>query len=886
MQHMLDPKTIAVIGASEEEGSIGRTIVENALASGDRTVYAVNPRHDSIFDLPTFPSIGDVPERVDLAIVATPAKTVPGVLRECVEAGVCGAIVVSAGFGETGGVGQALEDEIREAIADSNMRVVGPNCLGIIRPTANLNASFLKVSPEPGNIALISQSGALGTGMLDWAVSARVGFSFFASVGSMVDVDFADLIDFLGDDPHTRAILIYMESIGNARRFMSAARGFARNKPIIVLKPGRYSESVAAALSHTGSMAGDDEIYEAAFRRVGVLRVGEVSELFHAAEVLDSRRLPTGPALAIVTNAGGLGVMATDAIMEHGGKLAKLAPESLSALDECLPPYWSHANPVDVLGDAGADRFVAALKVCLADPGVNGVLVIYTPQGNARADEIATEIASLACNSQKTVIAVLMGGETVEHGRDIFQDAGIPCHDTPEAAVKTYLSMYRYVRNLDLLYETPAELPIDLAPPHYNLHAMLRRIASSGRTVLTEEESKRFVTTYGMPIVRQTTAYSVEEALEAASTIGYPVVLKVVSHDITHKNAAGGVEVGVCSPDDLRAAYDRIMTRVAEREPEAKIEGISVQMMVRDVDYELILGMKKDWQFGSVLLFGSGGVGAESVGDFSVGLPPLNQVLSRRMMEETRIFRAMSKPPRGVQPPNFEEIEELLTTLSNMVVDFPEIAEIDINPLVVSEGRAYAVDARIVIDESVLAGQPDKPHLVITPYPTRYVEPWRLSDGTEVILRPIKSEDEPMIGEMLATVSEQTLRFRFFGNIPRFDHDRLVRFTNIDYDREMAIVAELNEGGKKRLIGVARLTGDPERGTAEFAALIHDEFQGKGLGFKLTDRIIGIAQDKGFHEIDGYISCENTRMLRVAEELGFTRDSTEEGVVRVVLALR
>lgn len=886
MQEMLNPKTIAVIGASEEEGSVGRTILENALASGERTVYAVNPRHDRVLDLETYPDISAVPGPVDLAIVATPAKTVPGVLRACVDAGVCGAIVVSAGFGETGADGQALEDEIREVLAGSDLRVVGPNCLGIIRPTVNLNASFLEVAPEPGNIALISQSGALGTGMLDWAVSARVGFSFFASVGSMVNVDFADLIDFLGDDPHTRAILVYMESIGNARRFMSAARSFARNKPIIVLKPGRYSESVAAALSHTGSMAGDDEIYEAAFRRVGVLRVGEVAELFHAAEVLDSRRLPTGPEVAIVTNAGGLGVMATDAIIEHGGRLARLKEESIEALDRDLPPYWSHANPIDVLGDAGADRFVAALKVCLADPDVNGILVIYTPQGNARADEIATEVAALVRNSQKPVITVLMGGETVERGREILQAAGIPCHETPEDAVKTYLGMYRYARNLDLLYETPAELPIDLAPPHYNLHAMLRRVAATGRIVLTEEESKRFVTTYGMPIVRQTTAHSVEEALEAAQSIGYPVVLKVVSHDITHKNAAGGVRVGVCSPDDLKTAYARIMERVAEREPDAKIEGISVQMMVRDIDYELILGMKKDWQFGSVLIFGSGGVGAEALGDFSVGLPPLNQVLSRRMMEETRIFRSMSKSPRGVHAPDFEEIEELLTTLSNMVVDFPEIAEIDINPLVVAGGKAYAVDARIVIDESVLAGMPDKPHLVITPYPTRYVEPWRLNDGTEVILRPIKSEDEPMIGEMLATVSEQTLRFRFFGNIPRFDHDRLVRFTNIDYDREMAIVAELTEGGKKRLIGVARLTGDPERGSAEFAALIHDQFQGKGLGFKLTDRIIGIAQDKGFREIDGYISCENTRMLKVSEELGFTRVSTEDGVVKVVLALR
>jgi acetyltransferase len=885
MRKMLDPKSVALIGATEAEGTVGRTIMENLMGSNGRTVYPVNPHHETVFDLKCYPSIGAVPEPVDLVMVATPAATVPDVLLECAKAGAHGAIVVSAGFSETGKEGAALERRIKKVLKDYPMRVVGPNCLGIIRPTVGLNASFLQVEPVAGDIALISQSGALGTGMLDWAVSSHIGFSLFASVGSMTDIDFADLIDFLGEDRHTRSILIYMETIGHARRFMSAARSFARNKPIIVMKPGRYSESARAALSHTGAIAGDDEVYEAAFKRVGVLRVREVADLFHAAEVLDSNRLPVGREVAIITNAGGLGVMATDSIIEHGGKLATLSDKTMECLDAALPPYWSHGNPIDVLGDAPSERFVAAVKASLADRSVNGIILLYTPQGNARPNIMATEVAALVKGSAKPVITCLMGGQTVAEGREIFQAAGVPCYDTPEEAVRTYLSMYQYARNLELLYETPAELPIDVAPPKHNLQAMLRRVAHSGRLVLTEEESKRFVTTYGFPVIPQVLADTLEEALCAAEKIGYPVVLKVVSHDITHKSAAGGVEVGVCSPADLETAYARLLKRVKKSSPKAEISGVSVQKMVREVDYELILGMKKDKQFGSVILFGAGGVAAEGLADFAVGLPPLNQTLARRMMEETRIFKMIQRPRKGVVAPDLGQLEELLTVLSNIVVDFPEIAEIDINPLVVADGKACAVDARIVIDKSVLDAKPKGPHLVITPYPTRYVTPWKMSDGTEVILRPIRPEDEPMEAELLRTVSEETLRGRFFESYVNVSHEMLVRFTNIDYDREIAIVAELTRGKKKRIIGVGRLMGEADRGRGEFAVLVHDEFQGRGLGFKLTDVIIGIAQEKGLREINGYIDSNNRRMLRVVEELGFVAVESIDCVTTVKLSL-
>jgi acetyltransferase len=882
---MLDPKTVALIGATETEGAVGRTIMENLLRSKGRDIFPVNPRHKTVFGLPCVPSIADLPAGVDLAIVATPAEGVPDVLDGCAAAHVAGAIVVSAGFGETGTHGVALERRIKKLLRTSPMRVVGPNCLGIIRPSVGLNASFLSVEPKEGDIALISQSGALGTGMLDWAVSANVGFSLFASVGSMVDVDFADLIDFLGEDRHTRSILIYMESIGNARRFMSAARGFARNKPIIVLKPGRYAESARAALSHTGALAGRDEVYEAAFRRTGVVRVHEVADLFHAAEVLDSHLLPVGPDVAIVTNAGGLGVMATDSLIELGGRLAPLADKTMKALDAALPPYWSHANPIDLLGDAGSDRFVAAVEACLRDQGINGVLVIYTPQGNARPDAMAEQVAALAAKATKPLITVLMGGRTVDGGRAIFQKAGVPCYDTPEDAVKSYMGMYRYARNLELLYETPAHLAIDVAPPIHNLQATLLRVARSGRKVLTEDESKRFVKTYGIPVITQRLAHSVDEALAAANRLDYPVVLKIVSQSITHKTAAGGVETGVCSPEDLARAYERLLARVGRSSPNAAIEGVSVQKMVRAVDYEIILGLKKDPQFGSVIVFGAGGVAAEGLADFAVALPPLNQTLAHRMMEETRIFARMLKPPRGVTAPDIGELEELLIKLSNIAVDFPEIAEIDINPLVIANGRACAVDARIVIDESVIAGKPRMPHLVISPYPTRYVMPWKLSDGTEVVLRPIRPEDEPLEAEMLATLSSETLRGRFFEHNIDITHEMLVRFTNIDYDREMAIIAELTRGKKKRMIGVGRLMAEADRGCGEFAVVVHDDFQGKGLGYKLTDVIIGIAQEKGLREISGYIDAGNHRMLQVVSELGFVTVRTDDRVTTVRLDL-
>lgn len=872
LERMFNPKVVALIGATDKEGSVGLALLKNLLKNnGDREIYPVNPNRESVLGIKCYPSIKDVPEHVDLAVIATPAKTVPKIVEECGEAGVEGVVIVSAGFRETGEEGRKLEEEIKRIKERYGLRVLGPNCLGFIRPPIGLNSTFLLKDPEPGQIAFISQSGALGSAILDWAVSAHIGFSMFISLGSMVDIDFGDLIDFLGQDPYTRSILIYMESVGNAKKFMSAARGFARNKPIIVLKPGKHQTGARAALSHTGSMAGSFEVYRAAFRRVGVVRVDEIEDLFNCASVLDSRNLPAGPRLAVITNAGGPGVIAADAIAENGGVLAQLSETTIETLNSVLPPYWSRGNPVDVLGDADINRYLIALKTCLADPNVDGVIIIYTPQGAARPLELAEEVVEIVRESMraKPVLTVWMGGDEVQEARQLFHKNDIPTYDTPEDAVKTYIYMYKYKRNLELLYETPVDLPIDPAPPKNFLKILIRRILSEGRVVLTPDESDKFLDAYGIPRPKGELATNLSEALSIASKIGYPVALKIVSPDIIHKTDIGGVIIDINSDSELRAAYLKLIDTVKSKAPDAKIKGVYVQQMIKSSNYELILGSKKDPDFGTAIMFGTGGIATEVFRDFSIGLPPLNQVLARRLMEETKIYNSLVHGMRGKPPADIKKLEEIIVRFSNLIVDFPEIKEADINPLSVTDDSIYAIDFRIILDpEGVDSPEPYR-HLVITPYPTKYVTLWRLKDGREVLLRPIRPEDEPLEYELIKGLSEETSRFRFFQVIREVTHEMLVRFCNIDYDREMAIIAEYNKDGKKRNVGVGRLIIEPDRKRGEFAVLVADDFQGKGLGTKLTDMLIEIALEKGLHSIFGIVLPENTKMIGLCKKLGF-----------------
>ncbi|HVN24701.1 MAG TPA: bifunctional acetate--CoA ligase family protein/GNAT family N-acetyltransferase [Syntrophorhabdales bacterium] len=887
IKRMLDPRTIALVGASEREYSTGNTLLQNLIAANDseRLLFPVNPNRKKILDLECFPNIAAIPRSIDLAVIVTPAPTVPAIVEECGNADVGGVLIVSGGFGEAGPEGEKLEKEITEIARRHALRVLGPNSLGLLRPHIGLNATPLKRIPDKGNIAFISQSGAFGRALLYWGMDVHIGFSMFASLGSMIDVDFGELIDFLGYDPHTRSIMLYIEEeIGNVKKFVSAARGFARNKVIVVLKPSRPNGGGYQALSHTGQMATHERVYDAVFKRVGVVRVKSAADLFNTAAVLDAKHLPKGPKLMIITNAAGVGVMATNTLNDIGGRLAVCSKENEGKFKVSLPPFWKPGNPIDVLRDADVERYENVIRICLEDPNVDGVLVIFTAQGSAEPGELAHAVVRLAHQAWKPIITSWVGGGDVQEARRVFVENNVPTYATPEEAVRTYFYMYSYERNLELMHETPSDLSVDQSPPKNNLKTLIRRIAASGRTVLTEEESKRFLINYGIPTIKTYVAHSPEQAVSAARTLGYPLVIKIASPDITYKSDVGGVITGITSDEELRADYDRLLKRVEENSPGAQVAGITVQKMVEKIDYEVILGAKKDEDFGSVILFGMGGTSVQIFQDFALALPPLNQTLARRLMEETKAYRLL-KGYRGKQPADLKKLEQIIVSFSNLITDFPEIAEVDINPIAVTDGATYALDARIVIDKNCMSYTSPYPHLIITPYPTRYIMSWRMPDGTEVLLRPIRPEDEPMEHEMLMSLSEKTMRERFFQAIKHITHEMHIRFCNIDYDREMAIVAELREGEKRRIIGIGRLIIEPDGKSGEFAVVVQDDFHGKGLGYKLVDMIIGIAQERGLHEVYALVQSDNTRMLNVCRKLGCSVEQLPEKLSRVSLQL-
>jgi acetyltransferase len=888
LQRLFNPASIAVIGATEKEGSFGRAVLENALTSGNRKVYPVNPNRETVLGNPCWSEIGALPEPVDLAVIATPAATVPAIVDACGQAGVAALIIISAGFRETGEAGKRLEEEILRVNKAYDMRIVGPNCLGIMRPSVNLNATFLRDKPEKGNIAFVADVGSFGRTLFDWGISSHIGFSAVVSLGSAIDVNFGDVIDFLHEDPHTKSIILYMEEIvGNAKRFVSAVRGFARNKPVILLKPPilTLEDDEYIRLTHSGAMALPEKVYDALFRRLGVVRVREAQDLFNAAGVLFSRNHPRGPRLAILSNANGIGIIAAKQMMNAGGRLANLSEPTIRELDALIPPCWNRGNPIHLLRDADTARYTKAAEICLKDPGVDGLLAIYTPQDFATPEELADALVGVASMTDKPLLTAWMGGRDVQRGRERMVEKGIPSYDTAEAAVRAYLYMMQYERNLQLLHETPEELPMDEAPPKNHLKALIRRSHRESCFILTEEDSRKFLHNYGIPVIPSRMAVTVEEAMAAASDMGYPVVLKVASPDIIFRHDVGGVITAIDCEKTLKSAYQRILDGVRKFAPLAKVRGVTVQKMVEHIDYELILGTKKDRYFGAVILFGMGGIGVEMFRDFSVGLPPLNQTLARRLMEETRVYR-MLQGFRGKPPADIRQLEQILVGFSRMIVDFPEIREMDINPLAVCNGKAVALDARIILNHGLYQENVSAfSHLVITPYPTRYVTPWRLTDGTEVILRPIRPEDEPLEHEMLTTVSDATIRSRFYQNFKQISHAMHVRSCHIDYDRDMTIVAETRKDQKKRIIGIGSLTIDANGAAGEFAIIVHDEFGGRGLASKLLDVLIGIATERGLKEFYGFVEPTNGRMTALCEKLGMTRQRTADDLVRVSLKL-
>jgi acetyltransferase len=890
--HPLDtifsPKSVALVGASERTGSVGRNVLWNLLSSPfGGTIYPVNPKRPNVLGIKSYPSVRDLPEVVDLVVVTTPADSVPAIIKECVEVGVPSGVVISAGFKEHGEHGKQLETQIMETIR-GKMRIIGPNCLGVMNPIKGLNATFAHTIARSGNVAFISQSGALCTAILDWSLRENVGFSSFVSVGSMLDVGWGDLIDYFGSDPRTNSIVIYMESIGDARSFLSAAREVSLTKPVIVIKAGRTAAAAKAAASHTGSLTGSDEVLDAAFRRSGVLRVNSIADIFYMSEVLAKQPRPKGNRLCIVTNAGGPGVLATDSLINDGGELSELSTDTMKAFDELLPPHWSHNNPVDILGDAEPSRYAKSLEIAAKDPAIDGMLVIMTPQGMTNPTLIAEELRPYAKSLGKPVLASWMGGTEVSAGEDILNQAGIPSFPFPDTAVRAFNYMWKYAYNLKGLYETPVLHELSGEPKRDIAMKIVDEVRKSGRTILTEYESKKLLSAYGIPTVQTEIAATEEEAVKAAAAIGYPIVLKLYSLTITHKTDVGGVQLNLRDEAAVRKAFNAIKDAVTAKAGAQHFQGVTVQPMAKLDGYEVIIGSSVDSQFGPVLLFGTGGQLVEVFKDRALALPPLNTTLARRMMEQTKIYTAL-KGVRGRKPVDLAALEELMVRFSQLVVEQPWIKEIDINPLLASSDRLLALDARVVLHpadtpESKLS----KP--AIRPYPIQYVAPWTLKGGEEVQIRPIRPEDEPLMVKFHQKLSERTVYMRYFQPLKlsqRTAHERLTRICFVDYDREMALVTvRRGDDGEPEIIAVGRLSKLHGREEAEIAALVRDEFQGKGLGTELYRRLLDVARSEKLHKVTANMLAENREMASVCKKLGFKmKTDMEDNMVQADFVL-
>jgi acetyltransferase len=891
--HPLDavfaPRTVAVIGATDRAGSVGRAVLWSLVSSPfGGTVYPVSEKRTSVLGIKAYKRIADLPEPVDLAVVVTPAVTVPGIIGECVDAGVPGAIVISAGFKEHGEKGKDLERQILERIRGTGLRLIGPNCLGVMNPISGLNATFASNIARPGNVGFISQSGALCTAILDWAQKEMVGFSAFVSVGSMLDVGWGDLIDYLGHDPRTQSIVMYMESVGDARSFLSAAREVSLNKPIIVIKAGRTEAAAQAAASHTGALTGSDEVLEAAFRRCGVLRVQTIADLFYMAEVLAKQPRPKGPRLAIVTNAGGPGVLAADGLISNGGQLAQLSPESMGALNQFLPPHWSHNNPIDVLGDALPDRYAKVIDIAAKDPNIDALLAITCPQGMSDPMLTAEHLKPYAHSTGKPVLASWMGGAAVAAGTDILNRAGIPTFPFPDTAARVFCYMWRYSYVLRGLYETPVlRGDADEGPNRLQAQRILQGVRLAGRTLLTEVESKQLLAAYGLPIVQTDIAQNQDEAVQKADAIGYPVVLKLHSETITHKTDVGGVLLNLRDRDAVRRAYQAIASSVREKAGDHHFLGVTVQPMLKLEGYELIVGSSLDSQFGPVLLFGAGGQLVEVFKDRALSLPPLNTTLARRMMEQTKVLTALDGV-RGRKAVDLAGLEEFMVRFSHLVVEQPWIKEIDINPVLASPERIVALDARVVLHNPAVREE-DLPRPAIRPYPVQYVKSWTTKKANPVTIRPIRPEDEPLVIRLHQALSERTVYLRYFQPLKlsqRTSHERLTRICFIDYDREMVLVVEQKgKDDSPEIIAIGRLSKLPGGSNeAELAVLVDDRYQRQGLGTELYRRLIAVAHDEKLKRVVSTILGENRDMRAICQKLGFRMDvDLEDGTIRAEL---
>lgn len=870
LTQLFAPKSVAVFGASDQMDSVGQIVFQNMLQSGYRgALYPINLNHAEVQGCKAFTSISEISEPVDLAVIATPPSTVADIIDECGKHAVKAAVIITAGFGEAGNAGKALEQAVLEKAREYGIRLIGPNCLGVMRPDIGLNATFNKGSAIAGNIAFISQSGALCTAILDWAKSNDVGFSSVVSMGASVDVDFGEILDYLISDTKTHSILMYIEGIHNARSFMSAIRAAARIKPVILVKVGRHPAASHAAISHTASIVGSDDAFDAAVRRAGVVRVQTVTQLFSAAKALSCGFDPTGNRLAIVTNGGGPGVMATDYALDLGLVMATLSDATIKALNQVLPHTWSHGNPVDIVGDAQADRYEHAVKACLEDPNVDGVLTILTPQAMTKPLEVAEVVIKLSNQYKKPLLTSWMGEEQVQESREAFNQAKKPSFRNPESAVDVFSFLSAYHKNQKLLMQMPGPLAHHLEPDVESARMIIEGALQEKRKVLGEMESKALLSAFRIPVAQTMVARSPNEALLIAQQLGFPVAMKINSPDITHKSDVGGVRLNLANAQEVRTAYHEIIESVMLHQPKAHVNGISIQpMIVKPNGRELMVGVTNDAVFGPIITFGAGGTTVEIMGDRSVALPPLNTFLVKDLIQGTHVAKMLGTF-RNMPPVNMSDLERVLLRVSEMVCELPMLMEMDINPLILDENGALAADARIIV--GVRPPNSDRyAHMAIYPYPTHLVSSWQLADGTDVVIRPIRPEDVWLVQDFVKNLSEESRYFRFMKSVEQLSETLLVRFTQIDYSREMALIAVRNENDKEIELGVTRYAINPDGESCEFALVVADSMRGTGLAHKLITALMDIARSKGLKKIEGEVLKNNANMLKLMKRLGFT----------------
>ncbi len=874
---LFEPKSVAVIGASDRENSVGNIIFKNILGSGYKgRLYAINPKHQTVQGQPAYKSIEEISAHVEMAVIATRPQTVPSLIEQCGRSGVRNVIVIASGFSEAGHIGAALERKVLEIARSYNVRILGPNCLGIIRPELGLNATFTKSTAAPGNLALVSQSGAMCSAVLDWAKANEVGFSSVISIGMTADVDFGEILDYLIYDSRTHYILMYVEGIRNARRFMSALRSAARIKPIILLKAGRHEAGAIATATHSGMAAVSDTVFDAAVRRAGVVRVQNVGQLFYAAKALASKFRPLGDRLAIITNGGGPGAMAADRAGDLGIPLAELSNETMAVLNKALPTNWSHGNPIDIGGDATPERYRETILAVTHDPNVDSTLVMLSPQAMTDPLAVAKAIIEVAGKLNRSLICCWMGEDQVREARKLLESSGIPAFRMPETAIELFHHISKYFRNQKLLLQTPEPTRQHGRPEAEGAKMLIEALLAERRKVLSEMESKAILRAFKVPVAQTMVARTATEALLLAEQIGFPIAMKVDSPDLTHKSDAGGVRLNIMNAPAVRNAYHDIIDTVQKRRPDAKINGVSIEpFLSRPNGRELMIGVFRDPIFGPVITFGAGGFDVEIFSDRSVALPPLNKFLAKDLVDSTRASKILDQF-HNMPPVDREALKEVLLCISEMVCELPWIMELDLNPLIVDENGAIAADARIVIDHAASASGDRYAHMSIYPYPVHLIQEWQMNDGKVVTIRPIRPEDADMEQEFVKNMSDESRYYRFMDTLRELTQTMLVRFTQIDYDREMALVATIaDEGedakeGRDLQIGVARYVVNPDGESVEFALAVGDDWQKCGVGRKLMTALVDCARMKGYRAVVGDVLSTNTKMFRLMTSLGFT----------------